>query len=102
MIKITNNIRTEQIKRIKFIKSEIKRKILKSTYHNNNHKNNYRLYSCIRERNFKIKLKISRQHKVCLWNGRNRGVFKHFNASRHTIKKLGIEGRLQNLKTMSW
>jgi len=94
-------IRTEKLKRIYYIKAELKRSILKSLILNNNTKNVNRLYANISLRSLPKRTAIAKQHKVCLLTGRQRGAYNKFNLSRHTLKKLGLENRLQNIKTQS-
>lgn len=102
MSRATISIRVEHLKRIRFIKSELRRKVLKSICVNNNIKNEIKFFSYTKLRNQSNTFKISRHHKVCLVNGRQRGVFKKFMLSRHVIKDFSKEARIQNLKTISW
>jgi len=95
-------IRTEKLKRIYYIKAELKRGILKSLILNNNTKNINRLYANLSLRSLPKRTSIVKQHKVCLITGRQRGIYSKFNLSRHALKKLGLENRLQNIKTQSW
>lgn len=95
-------IRTEKLKRIYYIKTELKKSILKSLVLNNNTKNVNRLHANLNLRSFPKRTAIAKQHKVCLINGRQRGAYNKFNLSRHALKKLGLENRLQNIKTQSW
>jgi ribosomal protein S14 len=96
------NISTEKLKRLYYIKLEIRKLILKSLVLNKNIKNNYRLYANLQIRLKPKRASISKQHKVCLINGNQRGIFNNFNLSRHALKTMGLQNRLQNVKTQSW
>jgi len=102
MSKVNFSIRLEHARRVQYIKTEIKHKILKSVQVNKNIKKSKRFFSTMLLRGAKKIFKLARQHKVCLLRGRNRGVYKQFYLSRHAVKALNLEARMQNIKTISW
>lgn len=98
-----NNIVKDQIKRSKFLKTEIKRIILKSIIQNLNIKPNIRALALKKNSKIKIKSFISKQNNnLCVKSGRFKGVLKLTQISRHEMKKLGLNGSLQNIKISSW
>jgi len=102
MSKAKFSLRLEHIKRIRFIRNEIKKKLIKSISVNNNIKNSLRFYGVTLKRKPMNIYKITNQHKICLLRSRHRGVFRQFSMSRHTLKALNYEARIQNIKTISW
>ena len=96
------NISTEKIKRLKYIKTELRKVILKSIVLNKNIKNTLRLHASIKCRSLPKRASIAKQHKVCTLNGRQRGVYPKFMLSRHMLKNLGLHNKLQNIRTQSW
>jgi ribosomal protein S14 len=91
------NIFIDMAKRKRFLKNEIKKKILKSIFQNRYVSNNKRLFiqSLILE--FKKKSSISFQKKRCLLTGQSNAVYKQFEVNRHMIKHLNNEGMVQNI-----
>jgi ribosomal protein S14 len=97
------NINKDLIKRKNFTKSEIKKIILKSIIHNKNLKPLTRSNAYYKLSRLNLNTSISRQNNnICLLTGRIGGVFKKTHLSRHTMKKLGISGNLQNIKIITW
>lgn len=92
------NIEKEFLKKKLYIKSEIKKIILKSIINNKNTKPIYRANAYYKLSKFKIKSSISKQSNICLKTGRFKGVYKHTNLSRHFMKKLMTTNNLQNIK----
>lgn len=98
-----NNIVKDEIKRGKFLKTEIKRNILKSIIQNLNVKPNIRALALKKNSKIKTKSFISKQNNnLCLKSGRFKGVLKLTQISRHELKKLSLVGSLQNIKISSW
>ena len=96
------NVTKDLINRKIFIKNELKRVILKSIIQNKNVKPIVRSYAYFKLVHFSRKYSISNQINVCLIRGRNKGVWKFAQMSRHAINKLAINGFLQNIKIKSW
>jgi len=101
MSKVRFSLRLEHLKRIQFVKSELKKKVLKSICANSNIKNSIRFYSSVVRRSYMNMYKVSSHHKICLIRGRHRGVFRKFSMSRHALKNMNYEARIQNIKTVS-
>lgn len=100
MNKIFMNFLKVKVKKKFFFKNELKKKILKSIFHNQNVnplKKQYALYSAQRIPNKHLKIKNS-----CLLSGRNSSVSKNFFISRHMMKKNLNLNKLQNVKINSW
>lgn len=97
------NIQKDMLKRKKFTKNEIKKIIFKSIIQNKNVKPIIRIKAIRRNCNFSYLSFISKQNNnICLKTGRIKGVYNLFNMSRHSIKKIGMIGNLQNIKIASW
>ena len=89
-----------KVKRKLFLKNEIKKKILKSIIQNQKIqplKRQYSYYQLIKTSNLYLKIK-----NTCLLTGRNSSVYKNFFISRHSIKKMLNDNKLQNIKINSW
>jgi len=98
-----SNINKEKIKRIHFLKIEIKKLILKSIIQNLNVKPYIRSLCLKKINKFKIKSSISRQkNNICLYSGRYKGCNRINNMGRHTFKRLCDKGYNQNFKIKSW
>lgn len=103
MRKKIRNIKKDFKKRKSFLKVEIKKIVYKSIIQNLNLKPNIR--SNVWRKLIKLKNNcfISTQNNnLCLNSGRFKGVLKETNLCRHEMKKLGLTGSLQNIKTKSW
>jgi ribosomal protein S14 len=97
-----NNIFKDNTKRGEFLKTEIKRNILKSIIQNLNIKPNIRALALKKNSKIKIKSFISKQNNnLCVKSGRFKGVLNLTQISRHEMKKLGLVGSLQNIKISS-
>ena len=96
------NIKKDIYKRKKFTKIEIKKIIFKSIIQNKNIKPLIRVKVMRKYCKFSRQASISKQNNnICLKTGRIKGVYNMFNISRHTIKKIGILGNLQNIRVAS-
>jgi len=96
------NIKKDILKRKKFTKIEIKKIIFKSIIQNKNVKPIIRSKAVRKYNKFSRQVSISKQNNnICLKTGRMKGVYNMFNISRHTIKKIGILGNLQNIQISS-
>lgn len=102
MNKAIRSINKEKIKAIGLKKSEIKTRINKSILQNKNNTNLLRFYVNQKQNTNMYKYNISKQKKICFLTGRQRGVNKAFNLSRHKIKQYGLVNRLQNIKILTW
>lgn len=97
------NINKDLIKRKMFLRVEIKKMILKSIFQNSNVKPIIRAKILRKLGLFRKNESISRQNNnICLLTGRNKGVLRLNNLSRHMIKKLSTTGDVQNFKIKSW
>jgi len=88
-----------KIKKKLFLKNEIKIKILKSIIQNQKNKPlkiQYAYYSLINMSTIFNKMK-----NTCLLTGRNASVSNNFYLSRHSLKKLLNQNKLQNIKINS-
>jgi len=89
--------------RKQFLKTEIKKIILKSIINNKNNKPISRANALFFLSKIKINNSISKQkNNICLNTGRIKGVLSKINLSRHFLKKLLINNSLQNIKINSW
>ena len=97
------NINKDKIKRKEYLKNEIKKIVLISIIQNLNLKPVKRALALKKISHFKRNTFISRQNNnICLKTGRNKGVLKLTNLSRHYMKQLSLHGNLQNIKIKSW
>lgn len=96
------SIYKEIFKKKKFIKNEIKKIILKSITQNKNVKPIYRASALYKLSKMDRKTTISKHRNVCLKTGRNKGIYKLTNFSRHYMRKLFCKNILQNLKISKW
>jgi ribosomal protein S14 len=95
-------INKDFIKKKKFTKLEIKKIILKSIIHNKNLKPKLRALAFYKLSRLPLKSFISKQNNnLCLLTGRIGGVLKLTNLSRHSMKRLGVVGNLQNIKVIT-
>lgn len=101
MIQKNKRIFKEVIKKKLSQKKTFKEKIYKSIVHNNYSYNILKTYNYFKLNKSKKK-SISFQRNVCLYTGRYRSIYRYNNISRHTFKKLNLEGRIQNIKNLSW
>lgn len=98
-----NNIKRDQNKRKKFLKSELKKLILKSIIQNLNLKPNIRAWAWRKIIKHKKRSFLSFQkNNLCLKSGRFKGTLKKIQVTRHETKKLSLIGSLQNIKVSSW
>ncbi len=96
------NISKDKLKRKTFLKNELKKLILKSIIKNQQTSEIKRLDAFKHFTFFNKKNSISRQNNLCLMSGRNGGVFKNWQVSRHNIKQFAKFNLLQNVKMNSW
>ena len=96
------NINRDLVNRKYFIKYELKKLILRSIIQNKNIKPIIRSYAMFKKTMLPNKNSISKQKNVCLLRGRNKGVWKFSQLSRHATLKLATNGFLQNTKVCSW
>lgn len=94
-------IHKDKVRRKKYLKNEIKKLILKSIFQNFQ-LNDITRSSALKKITFLHKKNyISRQNNMCLLTGRFGGVFKKFDLSRHSIKRIAKFNMLQNVKINS-
>lgn len=97
------NINKDKIKRKEYLKKEIKKIVLMSIIQNLNIKPIKRALAWRKISQFKREAFISKQNNnICLKTGRNKGVLRLTNLSRHYMKQLSLVGGLQNIKIKSW
>ena len=97
------NINKDIIKRKSFLKNEIKKIILKSIIQNLNLKPFIRALALKKINQLKNNSFISKQNNnICLKTGRFKGVIRLTQISRHSMKKMGLIGSLQNIKIKAW
>ena len=97
------NIYKDKIKRKLFIKTEIKKIILKSIIQNKNIKPVIRASAYYKLSRMSLFSSISKQNNnICLKTGRIKGVYKITSMSRHYMKQLCVENNLQNFKVTAW
>jgi ribosomal protein S14 len=94
-------ITKDKVKRKSFLKNEIKKIILKSVFRNFQINEILRAHALKKLTFLEKKSFISKQNNVCLITGRFGGVFKKYDLSRHSIKKIAKLNFLQNTKIAS-
>lgn len=97
-----SNIYTNKIKKIYFLKNEIKKILLKSVIQDNYVLNIYKSFALKKQTFFKKKNSISLQKNVCLILNKHRSVYSKFNLARHSLKKLNNFAKIPNIKSSSW
>jgi small subunit ribosomal protein S14 len=102
MVKKKIKIYKDYIRRKTFVKTEIKRIILKSILQNFQSTNLVRLNSFKKIQFLNKKGYLSKQNNLCLYTGKFGGIFKKFGFSRHMIKNLAKNNLLHNVKIKSW
>lgn len=101
-MQIHARIYANKIKKIYFLKNEIKNILLKSVFYDKSIKPIKRSFCLYRLINAKKKTKISFQKNVCLILSKHRGYYSKFGLKRHSIKKLNIKGEIPNIKSIGW
>lgn len=89
-----------KIKKKKFIKSELKYKILQSIFQNKKNNPNKRLYSFMLL--LKNNNKINQQKDICLLTSKSSGLNNNFGLSRNSVKSLLNSNKIQNIKINSF
>ena len=89
-----------KVKKIYFIKNELKKILLKSIIQNKGTKSIIRSYCMYKLTCIKKKSSISLQKNVCLILSKHRSVYTKFNVKRHTLKKLNTLGRIPNITSL--
>ena len=89
-----------KIKKKKFIKNELKLKVLKSIFQNKKIIPNKRLFAFFLI--LKNNNKINKQKDICLLTSKNSGLNNNFGISRNCVKKLLNNNKLQNVKLNSF
>ncbi len=90
------------IKRKSFLKTEFKKIIYRSILQNINFNKLVRIEMMKKLIFLKKKNSICRQNNVCLLTGRIGGVFKKYNLSRQSIKRIAKITCLNNTKAISF
>lgn len=101
MNKAIKSINSEKIKARGLKKIEIKTRINKSILQNKNNTHLVRFLISQKQGTNVYKYSISKQKKICFLTGRQRGVSRFLNFSRHKIKQCGLINRLQNIKLLA-
>jgi ribosomal protein S14 len=96
LIKLIKN----KLKKKKFLKNEIKYKILKSIFQNKKINPNKRLFSFFLI--LKSNNKINKLKNICLLTSKTNGLIKDFGISRNMMKYLLNHNKAQNIKANSW
>jgi len=89
-----------KVKKKKFIKNELKVKILKSIFQNKKITPNKRLFAFFLI--LKNNTKINKQKDICLLTSKSAGLYNNFGISRNCVKKLLNNNKLQNIKINSF
>lgn len=84
------------------IKKNLKKQILKSIIQNTEIEKEKRFISQINLTKTLKKKKSNKNKNICLFSGKQNSIWNFCNFSRHTIKKLNINSKLQNLKLFGW
>ena len=91
-----------KIRKIYFLKNEIKNILLKSIIQDKSIKPKVRSYCLYKLLKLKKKSRISFQKNVCLVLSKHRGEYSKFGFKRHTLKKLNNTSEIANLKNLGW
>jgi len=90
-------ISKDEVRRILFLKNELRRVLLKSIKRNQQIEPIKRIIAQHKIQN--SFLYLSRQKNFCVKTGKSGGVYKFSNLSRHMINKNAQQGYLINIKT---
>lgn len=101
-MQINANIYRNKIKKIYYLKNEIKIILLKSVFQDKKSNTSIKAFSMFKINNLTKKCRISFQKSVCLILGKHRSVYSKFNLKRHSIKKLNTLGKIPNLTSSGW
>ena len=99
----TTNIKKimkEKLMKEKLMKEKLILKIKKSIYHNNNIRNNLKIY--VKYINNKKKSFLTKQNNFCIFSGKKKTILKGFSFSRYFIKNLILKNNLTNIKKNNW
>lgn len=101
-MKIHANIYANKIKKIYYLKNELKIILLKSIFQDK--KTNCLIKSFVLFKINKLckKSRISFQKNICLILSKHRSVYSKFNMKRHTLKKLNTLGKIPNITSKGW
>ena len=91
------NISKDEIRRIQFLKNELKQNLLKSIRKNHQVNSTIRVLTQYKIQN--INMYTTRQKNLCTITGKSGSNYKLTNTSRHNINKRAQEGLLINIKT---
>ena len=89
-----------KVKKKKFVKNELKLKVLQSIFQNKKLQSKLRLFSFFLK--LKLNNKIYKQQNICLMTGKTNGLVKDFFLSRNCLKKFLNHNKIQNTKINSW
>jgi ribosomal protein S14 len=95
-------IEKDKNNRLKFVKYEKERKILKSIYKNVNLTKELRIKAHYNLSKLPKDSSIVRLRNRCMLTGRGRFTFTGFNLSRLTLRKLAHEGKIPFIQQSSW
>lgn len=99
--KLINNY-YNRIIRLRFIRYEKKRRILKSIIQNQKVKPFIRAYAIYSLLKLKNKTYITRQYSVCFESGKIKSQINKFNRSRQITKQFGLSNKLPSIGVKSW
>ena len=102
MKKKNKTIVKDLIYRKHYIKYELKKLILKSIIQNKSSHPLIRYHAKFKLNLITLRSNICKQNNTCIVTGRNGGVFKFLNISRHAIKQLNNNGLISNVKSRAW
>lgn len=101
-MQIHARIYLNKIKKIYFLKTEIKNILLKSIIQDKSVEPKIRSYCIFKLLKNKKKSRISFQKSVCLILSKHRSVYSKLGFKRHAIKKLNINSEITNLTNLGW
>lgn len=97
------SILKDKNKKKEFLKFELKKLIFKSIIQNKNNKPVLRAFCNYKLSKLNLKHTISKQNNnICLKTGKIKSTLKLTKLSRHYMKKIAINGFLQNFKINNW
>lgn len=98
----TKDFRVEQIIRKKFLKIELKKKVLKSILRSRIEKNSCRINAAIQLFKFKKKSLAFLHQNLCFVTSKKKSNFNLFNLSRQSFKRHLLFNKVQNCKVKAW
>lgn len=96
------NLTIELCSRRLYKNRELKLMLLKSIIQTKTKSIKYKSFFCSKQKIVTRKINLCKQHDLCMFTGNTKGVMRLVSMSRHSIKKLALTNKIQNIKISSW